>query len=201
MPMRQRLAGFVMTASERLERRPGELDTLLPQQGLEFFEKRGSVPDLPRHEFPFKAEACEKTGGLADVPFHRMEAECTIGDVRHAKVLSARQQVFHPHWDHGAQRDLKRPAAEVEVAGPTNPWVEVDPVAADSDGVGKDLWSIGPERIGNVLFSHRELRAQTARFADVWRLRQPVGRSSHHVTAEPQLRIAEATFWAWRLRL
>ena len=40
-----------------------------------------------------QAKSSQRTGGLADIPLHRMQTVATIGDVRGADVLAGRQQV------------------------------------------------------------------------------------------------------------
>src|ERR1043166_3121866 len=115
-----------MSASQGCEPWPGELDALPPQQCLECFEKLRTVPDLPRRELPFEAERRQDAGGLPHVPFDGVQAEGAVGDVRDAEVLPARAQVLDAPGNHRPERDLERPAAEVEVAGPADPRVEVD---------------------------------------------------------------------------
>src|SRR5687768_11764245 len=112
MPMRNRLP--FMSTSQGGEPWPGELDALPPQQCLKRSEKLRTVPDGSRRKFSFETEGRQDSGGLPHVPFDGVKAEGAVGDVRDAEVLPARQQVLDAHRDHGAQRDLEGPAAEVE---------------------------------------------------------------------------------------
>ncbi len=68
-----------------------------------------------------------------------MQAVAAVGDVGRAQVLACRQQVFDSPGDQGAERDLKRQRADVDVVVAAGARVQVDPIAADADAVGKRL--------------------------------------------------------------
>ena len=103
--------------------------------------------------------------------------------------------------DHRAERDLERPAAEVEVAGAADPRVQIDPIAADADRVGEQLGPVGAQRMRDVLLEDRELGADPPRLADVRRLRESVRRAADDVATQPQARIADAAVGTRRLGL
>ena len=64
-----------------------------------------------------EAERREEPGDLADVPFDRVQAEAPLVMCVTPRFLPPGQQVLDAHRDQRAERDLERPAAEVEVAG------------------------------------------------------------------------------------
>ena len=86
-----------------------------------------------------QAERRERAGGLADGPLDRVEPIAAVGDVGHAQVLAGGQQVLDPPRDQGAERDLERQRADVDVVVAAGAGVQVDPVAADADAVGERL--------------------------------------------------------------
>ena len=166
------------------------------------FEKLRTIPDRPRRDASVRGRT--PPGCPAASPtFHStgMHAEGAVGDVRDAEVLPARQQVLDAHRDHRAERDLERPAAEVEVAGAADAGMEIDPVAADPHRVGEQLGAVGPQRMRDVLLEHGELGAQPPRLPHVRRGREPVRRAADDVAAEAQPGVADAAVGARRLGL
>ena len=55
-----------------------------------------------------KAEACQEPGGLADVPFDRMQTKAAVGDVGCADVFASGKKVFHPDRNQCPEWNLKR---------------------------------------------------------------------------------------------
>src|SRR5690606_2628047 len=97
--------------------RPDKLKAkLIGQQCLEVTQVRVSIADLTRRQAMAQAVSGQRTGGLADVPFDRMQPVTTVGDMRDAEVLAGRQQVVDPSGDERAERNLVRPVGDVEVA-------------------------------------------------------------------------------------
>ena len=76
------------------------------------------------------AERDESPGRLADGPLHGMKPVAAIGDVRGSEVLAGRQQVLDPAGNQGAQRDLERQRADVDVVDSAGAGMQVDPVAS-----------------------------------------------------------------------
>ena len=152
--------------------------------------------------FRSRQNAASSPGRLADVPFDRMHAEGAVGDVRDAEVLAARQQVLDAHRDHRAERDLERPAAEVEVAGAAD--------ARDADRSGSSRCrpsrsnSSGPSgRSGCAMCCSSTVNSarKPPRLPHVGRRREPVGRAADDVAAQPQPGVADAAVRARRLGL
>src|SRR5690242_14338644 len=98
-------------------------------------EKLEPIPDRSRSQAALEAERAEKPGHFAHVPLDRMDPERAIGNVGHAEVLSAGQQIFAPDRNHRPERDLEWPAPEIEVAGSADPGMKVDAVAASAHGI------------------------------------------------------------------
>src|SRR5689334_10420737 len=153
--------------SHRPEQWPGQFDALSHQQRLEFVQERRAISHRPRHDVPVDAERREESRSLADVPFDWMNAERSVGNVRDAEILSARQQVLDPHRNEGPERNLERPAAEIQRTGAADAGMEVDPVAADPDRVLEQLRPVWSQGMGDVLLEHGEFGAQAPRFPDV----------------------------------
>ena len=86
-----------------------------------------------------EAERGQRAGRLADVPLDRVQPVAAVGDVRDAEVLARRQQVLDAPRDQGAERDLERQRADVDVVVAAAAGVQVDAVAADADRVGERL--------------------------------------------------------------
>lgn len=97
------------------------MDPLASEEGLKLVEKGWGAADLPGRDAALQAERHDRPGGFADAPFDGMEAEGAVGDVRHAEVLAGGEQVLDPDRHERAERDLERPAAEVEVSGAACP--------------------------------------------------------------------------------
>ena len=76
------------------------------------------------------AERHERPGRLADGPFHGMEAVAAVGDVRRPRFLQAGKQILDPARNQGAERDLERQRADVDVVDPAGGRMQVDPVAS-----------------------------------------------------------------------
>ena len=134
----------------------------------------------------------ERPGGLADGPLDGVQAVAAVGDVGDAQVLAGRQQVLDPPGDQGAERDLERQRADVDVVVAAGARVQVDPVAADADGVGERLGRhvVAAQGLAagvgaDVLLEDGELGLDAPRLADVRVLGQAVGRADE-VGPEPQ---------------
>ena len=108
------------------------------------------ISDRPRRYFAVETERHKEPGGLADVPFNGMHPERAVGDMGHAEILSAGQEILEAHGDHCAQRNLKRPAAEIEIACPADSGMEINPIAADTHRVVEELRAVTPEDIRNA---------------------------------------------------
>jgi hypothetical protein len=74
---------------------------------------------------------------LADVPLDGMQPKRAVGDVRDSEVLAAGQDILHADRNHRAERDLEGPAADVEIRSTRRARMQIDPIAADPDGVGE----------------------------------------------------------------
>src|SRR5215203_311742 len=98
-----------------------------------------------------------------------MQPVATVGDVGSSQVLAGRQQVSDAHRDHGAERDLERPAAHIHVATSCGARMQVYTVGADAHAVVEVLRSPRPaSRLdANVLLQHRELGPDAAALAHV----------------------------------
>ena len=121
-----------------------------------------------------------------------MQPVAAVGDVGRAQVLAGRQQVFDPTRDQGAQRDLKRQRADVDVVVAAGAGVQVDPIAADADAVGERLGlnvlclqGLTAGLGADVLLEHGELGLDPPRFADIGGLGQAV-LGSDQVGPQPQ---------------
>ena len=139
-----------------------------------------------------EAKRRECAGGLADGPLDRMQPVAAVGDVGRAQVLAGRQQVLDPARDQGAERDLKRQRADVDVIVAAGAGVQVDPIAADADAVGEWLGrnvlpssGLAAGLGADVLLEHGELGLDPPRFADVGGLGQAV-LGADQVGPEPQ---------------
>src|SRR5690606_1963451 len=194
--------GLGIKRSQGRKRRPSEGNALIAEQGLEILEQRLRVSDGARRDLALQAECSEQARGLAHIPFHMMHAIGAVRDVRNAQALAARKQILHPDRYQRAERDLKWPTPEIQIALAADARVEIDPVAADADGIFEKLGSVWPQRIGDVLLEHRELGFDAARLADVRRLREPVDGAPDHVStkAEPSIPHAAVRPRAFRLK-
>ena len=114
-----------------------------PQQRLKLVEKRAAIPDRPRREPRVRGRRLPGARRPRRRSIRRMHAKRPVRDVRDAEVLAARQQVLDADRDHRAERDLERPAAEVEVAGAADARMEIDPIAADPHRVVEQLGPSG----------------------------------------------------------
>ena len=77
--------------------RPLQLDALCAQHALVVPQQAFILAHLVGFHAARDAERRQQSRCLADVPFHRVQAETTVGDVRGADVLARREQVAHPH--------------------------------------------------------------------------------------------------------
>src|SRR4051812_13287364 len=108
-----------------------------------------AIPDGPGSLLPFEAERGQDARRLTDVPFDGMNAEGSVGDVRDAQVFAARKQVLDANRDHGPERDLERPAPEIDVARSAGARMEIDSIAPDPDAVAEQLRAVRPQRMGD----------------------------------------------------
>ena len=154
-----------------------------------------------RYLMPLETEHRQKPRRLTDVPFHWVHTKRPVRDMGNAEVLTARQQVLDPDGNHGAERDLKRPAPKIKVTGAADARMKIDPLAADADGIVEVLGAIWSQGVGDVLLEHGELGPDTAGGPHVRRLSESIWSSSDHVAAKPQARIANPAVGPRRLCL
>lgn len=74
--------------------RPAYFDALTGQLRLEGFQAVIVFLHLMRREAIFQAVRRKHPGHFADVPFERMQAVATIGNMRRADVLAGRDEIF-----------------------------------------------------------------------------------------------------------
>src|SRR4051812_26898384 len=201
IPICSRLVVVSTRTSDRLEQRPGQFDALLDEQRLEIVQQRSAVPHGSRCNMSVDAERREESRCLTHVPFDGMNAKCSVRDVRDAEILSSGQEVLDPHGNECPERNLERPAPEIEIAGAADTGMKVDPVAADPHRILERLGTVRSQGICDVLLEYGELGAQTPRFPDVGSGRETVRGTADDVATETQSRIADAPVRAWRFRL
>src|SRR5688572_15784895 len=114
---------------------PVELETLAQNLALEVLQVFRILSHLSRREFAFKAERSERASRLTDVPLGGMHTESAVRHCRYAEIFARRQDVFDPHRQEGAQRDLLAPVLAVIGNGqadlPARSWfVNVDAISA-----------------------------------------------------------------------
>lgn len=167
--------------STRPEGRPVQLHTLIREPRLELLQPFWGVPNGPWCQARFEAEGGQGAGRLADAPLDRMKAETPVGDVSGAEVLAGREQVLHADGNQGAEWNLERQRADIDVVIPARRGMEIDPIAADSDRVGElgrpDVLGPGHLTAGlgaDVLLDHREFRHDPPRLPDVRMLGEAV---------------------------
>jgi hypothetical protein len=106
---------------------------------LEFFEHASVVPDSPRERLTLQTKRRKQSRRFTDIPLNMMYAVRTIGDMSDTQVLTAGDEVLHTDGNQGTERNLKRPASQVQIPPTADPWVEIDAIASDTDAVAKDL--------------------------------------------------------------
>ncbi len=147
-----------------------------------------------RRELFTQAMHGEGGGGFADVPFDGMESVAAVGDVGGADVFAGGEEVFHPHGDEGAERDLKGEGMNIDVVVAFAGGVEIDAVVAYADAVCEWTGTIRTGRKvggGNVLFADGGEGLDAARFANVGGHGKAVV-GAEEVGAESQARPAAA---------
>src|SRR6266567_4306198 len=112
---------------------PGHLDTLVSQLDLEIGQLFFGVANGPRRRLELDRLSGCAAGGLTDVPFHGVQTVAAVRDVRYSDVFRCGQQVFDPLRDQGAERNLERQGADVDVVFATRAGVKIDAIAADAD--------------------------------------------------------------------
>ena len=98
-----------------MQPRPPQFDALILEQAL---ERRGSsivVAYLARGDALVETMDGQAPGCLADVPLDWVQAVTADRDVRRPNVLGGRQQVLDADRDQGRERDLERPAWQVDI--------------------------------------------------------------------------------------
>ena len=134
-----------------------------------------------------------------------MQAVTTVRDVRDAKILAGRQQVFDALRNQRAERDLERQRTDVYVIVTARARVQINPVAADAHGVGEILrrdvvlrfaQRLRPRVRADVLFEDREFGFDPPALADVGILRQPVLRADN-IGPQPQALPTRAAVGPW----
>ena len=148
--------------------RPAYFDALTGQLRLEGFQAVIVFLHLMRREAIFQAVRRKHPGHFADVPFERMQAVATIGNMRRADVLAGRDEIFHPLRDQRTERNFKRAGWYVDIVVAACRWMQVDAVHADTDAVAiADRPSFAANRVGQVLLDNTRYRLDTAAFANV----------------------------------
>src|SRR5687767_7916827 len=99
--------------SSRRQLRPCGFDTLPLNRALEIRQPLRIIPDAPRRAVRLDRVRREASRGLANVPFHRMQAIAAIRDVGHAEVLAGRQEVLDAARNQRAEWNLKWQRADV----------------------------------------------------------------------------------------
>ena len=93
-----------------------QLDTHRDKRALEISEQDRATAYRPwTHSMP-DAERGQCAGGLADVPFHRVEPVAAIGDMSDTQTFAGREQVAQSLREQGAQWDLKRIGRYIKVS-------------------------------------------------------------------------------------
>jgi len=108
--------------------RPGQLDPLRLQQGLEILQPSAVLAHGAGRHAARQAERRQQPGGLADVSLDGVQPIAAVGDVRAANVLARRERVTHSHRDQGTQRDLKGQRGDVVESTGQNTRRTKDPV-------------------------------------------------------------------------
>src|SRR5918993_2738062 len=131
-----------------------------------------------------------------------MQPVATVGDVGSPQVLAGRQQVSDANRDQGAERDLERPAAHIDVAASCGAGMQVDAVGPDAHAVVEVLRSSRPSsRLdANVLLQHRELSPDAAALAQVDTPGEAVA-GTDDVGPKTQAPVPCPTVAPWRLGL
>jgi hypothetical protein len=153
-----------------------QLNTHRDKRALEISKYCRVAAYAPGINSTAEAECGQGTGRLADVPFHGMEPVTAIGDMSDAQTLAGRQQVLHSLREQRAQWDLKWIGRDVKISMACRAGMEVYPVTADADGVGKGLCAIGARtsRYPDMRFQDGELGGDPAAFPNVRGRRQAI---------------------------
>src|SRR5215210_6855442 len=131
-----------------------------------------------------------------------MQPVATVGDVGSPEVLAGRQQVPDANRDQGAERDLERPAAHIDVTASGGAGMQIYTVGADAHTVVKVLRSPRPaSRLdAHVLLQHGELGPDAAALAHVDALGEAVA-GTDDVGTKTQAPVSRATVEPGRLGL
>jgi len=108
-------------------------DAAFSQDSLEALQGFPIRPDCLGRTAILAAVGCQRPGGFAHRPFHRVQAVGAIGQVGGADILAGGKQVVALARDQGAQRDLEGQGRRAEGTLVSHTGMHVDWIPAGAN--------------------------------------------------------------------